>query len=120
MVVVMLLWVTGGGGVCGGVVGLAAAVVVGVDNGVVMVGLVVGILFVIGGLPWVLRWFCGWRRWQRWCVGWWWKRVIIELKKKIQKSTQKEEKTKNKEEEDSEYVLNGRYLVWHVFRGVLL
>ena len=53
------------------------------------------------------------------CVWRWWKRVIIQLKKKIKKSTQKEEKTKNKEEEDSEYLLNGRYLARHVFHGVL-
>ena len=69
VVVVMLLWVGGGGGggVCGRMVGLAAAVVAGVDDGAIMVGLVVGILFVVGGLRWVLRWFCGW--WWQW---WWW------------------------------------------------
>ena len=101
--------------------GLAATVVAGVDDSAVMVGLVVGILFVVGGLRWVLWWFCGWWWWwwQQWCVWRWWKRVIIELKKKIQKNTQKEEKTKNKEEEDSEYILNGKYLARHVFRGVL-
>ena len=48
---------------CGRVVGLAATVVAGVDDSAVMVGLVVGILFVVGGLRSVLWWFCGW---------WWW------------------------------------------------
>ena len=36
------------------------------------------------------------------CVWRWWKRVIIQLKKKIKKSTQKEEKTKNKEDKTFE------------------